>query len=282
MSDEAYTDFDDDVGLGEEDKGEFKNNRDDWFKMETGQTVRGAFVYFHTLDYNAMAAARKANPKIAPDQLREAGLKALAERAKELNKAVDALTAIDKLDLRSVHFKKLMGHYQQGLGYVVSRLGKDGKEADDVWKRLPDAKKYFTTVLLLYPTDRNGEIDRDRFKTNWTVKPWRFGQSVYERFWKLNSSLGQLGHSLSTQDLKIECKDAQFQKIDPTFAGQAIWQKNESFRNLVLEKALELYPKLVPFREMTTDQLRAKLGLGGSAVSDVGAGGDFSDLLDNV
>jgi hypothetical protein len=61
----------------------------------------------------------------------------------------------------------------------------------------------------------------------------------------------------------------------------AIWQKSENFKQQVLAKAVSFYPKLVPFREMTTDQLRAKLGLGGSAVQDV-SGGDFTDLLDSV
>ena len=49
----------------------------------------------------------------------------------------------------------------------------------------------------------------------------------------------------------------------------------------MLAKAVEQYTKLVPFREMTTAQLREKLGIGGGAVQDV-SGEDLSGLLDNV
>ena len=79
----------------------------------------------------------------------------------------------------------------------------------------------------------------------------------------------------------MECKDPKYQKIDVNFAGPAIWQKADKFRNVVLTMALEWYPKLVPFREMSTDQLRAKKGFGAPAAVDV-SGGDFSNLLDNM
>jgi hypothetical protein len=277
-----YLENDDDVGLSSEDQAEYKRDQEEWFRMEKGQNSRVAFVYYHTLDYNAVAVARKAKPDMTPEQMREVARTTLADRAKELNKTMDQLTKPDRVDIRSIHFKRIMAHYQQGLGFVISRLGRDGKESDDVWKKLPEPKKYYTTVLLIYPTDRKGDIDREKVSTHWKVMPWRFGRGMYEKFWKLNESLGSLGQSLATQDLKLECKDAQFQNIDPNFCGAAIWQKNERFRALVLEKAIELYPKLVPFREMTTDQLRAKLGLGGPVVSDVSAGGDFADLLETV
>ncbi len=277
-----YFENDDDVGLSADYQEEFKRDQEDWFRMEKGQIVRVSFAYFHTLDYNAVAVARKTRPDMTPEQMREVARNTIAERAKELNKTMEQLSKPDRLDLRSIHFKKVMAHYQQGLGFVISRLGRDGKDADDVWKKLPDPKKYYTTVLLIYPTDRKGEIDREKVHTHWKVMPWRFGRGMYEKFWKLNESLGSLGQSLATQDLKLECKDAQFQNIEPNFCGASIWQKHDKFRNLVLDRAIELYPKLVPFREMTTDQLRSKLGLGGVAVSDVSAGGDFADLLDSV
>jgi hypothetical protein len=181
-----------------------------------------------------------------------------------------------------VHFKRFQAHYQQGLGFVLSRLNRDGKEADAIWGKLPEPKKYFSTCIVIYPTDRKGEINKELLTTHWKVMPWRFGKQMFERFWKLDESLTTLGQSLATQDIKLECKDTGYQTIEANFAGPAIWQKSEKFRNVVLEKALDLYPKLIPFREMTTDQLRAKLGLGGSAVSDVSAGGDFADLLETV
>ena len=115
----------------------------------------------------------------AADSKGRCGRKATADRATALSKTADQLTPIEKLDLGTVHFKKMMAHYQQGLGFVVSRLGKDGADADGVWKRLPEAKLYFATLLLLYPTDREGNIDKEGLKRgDWRLIPWRFGKNT--------------------------------------------------------------------------------------------------------
>lgn len=283
-----------DVGLDEDGK-KFLQPRDEWLKMTKGQCLRAAFVYFHAIDKNtvtkAMVEAQKAGTKLTPEVVRSLATKALEDRAASLTpvKSVDQLTEIDRLDLSEVKMKKLWGSYQQGLGFVVNRLGKDGPEADAVWKKIAEAKLYFTTLLILYPTNAQGDItdaEKSRLTTDWKIIPWRFGKKTYENIWKLNAGLKSNGMGIHSQDIKLECKDAQYQNIDVSFVGAAIWQKHEKFRNLVLSKAMPFYDKLIPFREMTTDQLRAKLGMGGSAVSSVGAdaasGGDFTDLLDQV
>lgn len=290
MSDYDYGEFEDDVGLDADGK-KFFGQRDEWLKMTKGQILRAAFLYFHPFDANAVAAARGAAKKdsktLSKEEIVAVAKKALEERAKALStaettRAVDTLTEVDKLDLSSVHFKKFMGHYQEGLGFVLSRLDKDGPEANAVWKRLPEPKLYFSTLLLVYPTDREGNIDREGIKRGeWRVIPWRFSKQIYEDIWKQNEGLRENGLSLAGQDIKLECKDPQFQKIGVSFVGAAVWQKSDNFKGQVLAKAVPFYSKLVPFREMSTDQLRAKLGLGGSAVQDV-SGGDFTELLDQV
>jgi hypothetical protein len=289
-----YTMDESDVGLDEDGK-QFLQPRQEWLKMTKGQCLRGAFVYFHTIDKNAvtkvMAEAAKKSEKLTPEVIRGIARKVLEERAAQLTpvKAVDQLTEMDRLDLSEVKMKKLWGSYQAGLGFVVNRLGKDGPEADAVWKKIAEPKLYFTTLLILYPTDARGDItenEKPRLTTDWRIMPWRFGKKTYENIWKLNAGLKSNGMGIHSQDIKLECKDAQYQNIDVSFVGAAIWQKHEKFRNMVLAKAMPFYDKLIPFREMTTDQLRAKLGMGGSAVSSVGAdaasGGDFTDLLDQV
>lgn len=286
--DTDYGADDGDVGLDEESE-KFTRRGEEWLKMTKNQTVRGAFVFFHTLDQNAVARARSAagarGEKLTPDQMRQVGRKTLEERAAALGKPMEKLTLSDRLDLSEAKFKQMLGHYQQGMGYVLSRLGKDGPEADAVWKKLTEPKQYFTTLLLLYPTNQKGEIgeaEKSRLATDWRLVPWRFGKPQFERIYKLNAGLRGNGLSLATQDLKFECRDAQYQNIDVTFVGGAIWQRNEKFKQVVLERAVEMYDKLQPFRELTTDQLRAKLGIGGPAVSDVALGADFGDMLANV
>lgn len=290
--DTEYTLDESDVGLDDSGK-KFMQPRDEWLKMTKGQCMRAAFVYFHTVDKNAvvraMLAAKEKGEKLTPDQTRALARKVLEERAGALSKAADQLTEQDRIDLSEVKMKKFTGSYQAGMGFVVSRLGLDGPEADAVWKKIAEPRLYFTTLLVVYPTNAHGDItenEKARLTTDWKIIPWRFGKKTYENIWKLNNGLKSNGMGIHSQDIKLECKDAQFQNIDVSFVGAAIWQKHEKFRNIVLSKAMTFYEKLMPFREMTTDQLRAKLGLGGSAVSSVGsdaaAGGDFSDLLDQV
>jgi hypothetical protein len=228
------------------------------------------------------AKGRGETPSAA--ELRAAAQKALEDRAKQLGKAVDALTQVDRLDLTEVKFKRMMASYQQGLGFVVNRMGKDGPEGDAVWGKIAEPKQYHTTLLLTYPTDRTGNIDKDRILTDWNLIPWRFGKRVYEDLWKLNAGLKDNGMGLHSQDIKLECKDAQYQNISISFVGPAVWQKADKLRGAVLARAIPMYERLMPFRELSTDQLRAKLGLGGSAVSDVSAamGGDYSDVLEGV
>lgn len=283
MSDpfDNYEEYENDLGLGDDDRKAAKSNADiEWYKGEKGRTDRAAIVYFHPVDVTAVTAARKKDKSLPREELVKIGQKALADRAASLGKTVDQLTAVDKLDLTQVHFKSYSSHYEDGMGYFLSRLGKDGPEADAVWKRLSEPKRGFSTALVVYPTMKDGSIDKARFN-DLTVKPWRFSQKRYEAIWKTNNTLSLNNLSIANQDLLLECKDTKFQQIEPSGAGPAIWLKSEKLKETVLEKAVALYDKLVPFREMSTDQLRQKLGLNGSAVQDV-TGGEFNDLLLNV
>lgn len=290
MTDMDYN-FDDDVSLAEDEKN-VGGNKQDWLKMSTkGQTLRVSFVYFYTYDANAvskaMKDARKSGKSLSKEDIQEVAKKSLAARAQELSKSVDALTVTDRLDVSVAHFKKMQAHYQEGMGYVLSRLGKDGADADAIWKRLPEPKSYFSTLLLVYPTDGEGNLNKEAFANQakaGTLKliPWRFSNSVYESIWKLNNGLRENSLSLASQDIKLECKEPQYQKIDVSAAGPALWLRNDTVRQQVLSRAAGLYDKLLPFREMTTEQLKAKLGLGGGgSVEDVSST-DFQDMLDSV
>lgn len=292
----AYDELDNDIGLDEEDRKAAKSGDDiEWYKGQKGKVDRGSLIYFHTVDVSAVMAARKKNPNVSKDDLVKIAMKALDDRAAALQKTRDALTATEKLDLSQVHFKKFTSHFGgEGIGFVLSRLGKDGAEADVVWKKLdgltPDskAKTHFSTLLVLYPTNKKGEIDKSQF-AEWAkdpiIKPWKFSPKRYDLIWKVNMGLVKNGASIADQDLLLECKDDKFQQIEPQGDGKATWLKVEKLKQIVLNKALSFYDKLVPVREMSTAQLREKLGMsgggGGSAVQDVSSS-EFQEMLDNV
>lgn len=291
MSDELgdydLADYEDDVSLDPEDKKEAKpTNQIEWFKGEKGVTYRAALVYFHPLDIAAVKAALKEKPELDREGRVKVAQAALAKRAEELGKAVDQLAEHEKLHLNGVRFKKILAHYKEGVGYAISRLGQDGPEADEAWKMMGDQKKYFTTVLLVYPTNRQGDIDRDRLANGWYVKPWRFANKVYSRLHQVAESLRSNSLSISNQDLSLKCTNAEYQNFDIDGYGAALWRKNPKFQGMVLEKAVALYDKLVPFREISSADLRLKLGLtsgggDGSGVSDV-SDDEFGDLLGGV
>lgn len=282
-------DFSGDSSLDPDQKN-VGGNKSDWLKFTSkGQIVRGSFVHFQTVDYNAVrVASNNGQKKLARDEQVKIAKAALAKKAESLSKQVGELTAVDKLDLTSAHFKTFKAHYQEGVGYVLSRLGKDGVEADQVWKRLPEPKTYITTLLLVYPTDTEGNINLESFMSQVKqhkvkILPWRFSTKVYDTIWKLQDGLRADGQTLASKDFKLECDNPQYQGVTIQTAGPATWQKNPQVANTILTSAHALYDKLNPFREMTTEQLRAKLGIGGaSSAADNITSEDFQDLLDSV
>jgi hypothetical protein len=157
----------------------------------------------------------------------------------------------------------------------------------DVWKKLPERKTYVTTVVLIYPTDREGSVEKERLANGWRVLPWRFGADKYDALKRINRKLlnREDGSSLANMDLLFTCKEPKFKNITIEDAGPSIWLKSEKFKRAVLEKAVEFYTKLTPFKVYTTEEVREKLGLGGGGGVSPGSDmptEDFSGILDKV
>lgn len=278
---EGMDEYGDDVGLGEEDRKHATTNRVPWFKGEKGKKYRVSLVYFNPLAVSVAKAALKKDPGIDKDRIREIVKARFAKRAEELEKSVDELQDYEKLDLNNVRFKKILAHYKQGVGYVLSRLGKDGAEADAVWKMMGDLKTYFTTVLVVYPTGNNGAVIKEQLGSNSTIIPWRISSRVYGTLHEVANSLRENDLTIANQDLTLTCTNTDFQNFDIHGAGKAIWRMNKNFQSQVLSQAYPLYEKLVPFREMSTADLKIQLGIGGGAGEDVGSD-DFEGILDGV
>lgn len=299
MSDELediYGSFEDDVGIdSDEDKKHGQSNRTEWFKGDKGRTYRVALVYFHTVDVAAVSAAVHAAKKKggeAPDKdaIERIAKEAIVAKAKSLDKSVDKLTDVEKLDINQVKFKKFRAHYKEGVGYVLSRLGLDGADADSVWKAMGDVKNYFSTVVLFYACDKDGnlaknqagEIDKAALLNNWSLLPWRFGPKTYDSIWTVNKGLRSNDLTIADQDLILKCENAEYQNFKITAGGKATWRKSPELQKRILEKAIGYYDKLVPFREMSTADLRIKLGMGGGQAGEEVSQDEFNDILDGV
>lgn len=282
--DDLFEGYGEDVGLDPEDKKFGGSGKSDWFKGEKGRQYRVALLYFHPLNISAMRAAKKKNPEITRDQLVEVGRKILAKRAEELGKAVDQLGEHEKLHTGRIQFHMTKAYYHEVAKFVPSRLGLDGPEADKVWRSLGDEKTYFTTVVLVYPTVKNGEVDKDRLAKDWEVFPWRFSGKVYDRLHAIRESLASNQLNIATQDIKLKCTNTDYQNFDIDSAGKAIWTTSDKFRDVVLAEAVKLYDKMKkPFKAMSTADLRIKLGLdSGNVGSDVADDDEFEDVLNDV
>ena len=284
MSDDLFEgmeEYDEDVGLGDEDRKHARSNQVQWFKGETGKKYRVSLVYFNPLASSVAKAMLKKDPGIDKEKVREKIKALFAKRAEDLGKSPDELQDHEKLDLNNVRFKKVLAHYKEGIGYVLSRLGKDGSEADSVWKMMGDLKTYFTTVLVIYPTANDGSVLKNQLGTNSIVIPWRISGKVYGTLHDVAKSLRENDLTIANQDLTLTCTNTGYQNFEIHGAGKAIWRMNKEFQSKVLEMAMPLYEKLVPFREMSTADLKIQLGFGGGAGEDVGAD-DFEGILDGV
>jgi hypothetical protein len=273
-----------DIGLSDEDRGKVNSNQVDWYKGETGRTDRVALVYFNNVKQTLLRRGLKANSKMTKDEQKALLLGGLQKLAEKLGKSLDQLDDVDMLDMGEARFRTLTSSYKQGLGYVEWPKNLTPEE-EKVWKKLGDRKDYVCTLLLQYPTDKDGEVDRDRLAKGWAIKPWRFPAKIYEQIRKANRGAAEHGNSVSSIDLNIFCEDAKFQKVSVTSSGPCIYLKNDKFKRVVLEKAVSMYDKLSPFRQMTTDELREKLGLSGggsSGGSSSDFGDDFGGVLGNV
>lgn len=300
MSDEefSYEGYDDDVDLDPTNKP--ASNRVERFKGETKKVYRVALMYFHPLPVTIRKAfekkAKRDGVEVDVAAMKDMITKALAKRAADLGKTVEALEEWEKLDLGSPQFKTYKSHYHEDVGSVVSRLGEDGPEADKVWSRLGEARQYWSTVALFYPLDQSGNVDPKNIARDAFLKPWRFSRGTFKTLIEKNQMLQEFDKSLATSDLKLDCKSAQYQTFEIDPAGTALWLKSPVLKAKFLPMAYALYDKLVDARRMTTAELKKKLAeagveddsgpsgggsRGGATKPDV-AEDELEDLLENV
>lgn len=288
MSDEEfnYDDYSNDVDLDPQNRP--ASNRVERFKGETGKTYRVALLYFHPLQVTLRKAllnkADKEGTQLDPNVLKETVAKALAKRAADFDTDVASLQEWQKLDWSNAQFKKYTSYYHEEVGSVVSRLGKDGPEADKVWKALGEPREYYSTIGLFYPLDSSGNLDAKNIVRDGYVKLWRFSKGTFNALISKNEMLGSYNQSLANSDLKLFCKAGQYQTFDIDPAGSAIWLKSPTVRDKFLPLAHSLYGKLVDARNLTTAEVREKLNLasgGGDSGTDVPED-EIEDILQNV
>jgi hypothetical protein len=275
------------------------NSKDDWFKGEKGRNYRMAFVYFHPLELAIAMTVRKKDPKASLDVI-NAQIKAqLDKRVEKYGKPVDKFTLSERTYLESPQFKTFTAYYKDGVGYVAEPKGLTAEERRFWEAQLGESRKYVTTLALTYPVDRDGEPLAGSVTSNWNIVKWRFSPKQYETVFKVGQSLKANDLTLAGQDLLVTCTNDKFQQFTMVGAGKALYRKSPlsetevtyngkkmPFLEAVLYAATQVGgpngKNLIPFRELTTSQLKEKLGLSPGAASQDVSAEDTDSLLDGL
>jgi hypothetical protein len=176
--------------------------------------------------------------------------------------------------------------YKQGVGYVL--ITNSNRQAMlDLLKAKP--KQQIATVICVWPTDRDGELDVREYKNGkgWKVMPWTFSPDKYLNIGKSNKRFPLMSH-----DLSLSCSDAQFQKMTFTPEGENLLlkylnAKDESLQNVgrqIIAQARQVSENLQSdlARPLTVDEVREKLGEDIASPTGSHTSSDVDALLDDV
>lgn len=295
MNDYVIPEIDNDISASTEDAKKVSTSKTDWYKGEKDKTDALAIVNFSSRDVSFLRSALSKKPDLTEDEKRQviaAGRKKVAEA---LGKDVDQLDPIDLLDLSECRFKAVSGSFKEGIGYVAWPKNMTAEEQKlYVESKVGPRKDYVTTIVVVYPVDDEGEIDMERLtKTkegrlveSFKVMPWRMSTDKYHDLVRINKKLTKGQRSLADTDLVVQCTDKVFQKlkIDDDASHPSAWRSHPMVKRAVLERALKLQDKLEPFRRMSVEDLKEKLGIAtaSSSTSDSDVDPDFMSKLEGV
>ena len=161
-------------------------------------------------------------------------------------------------------FASVQRIYKAGIGNVIV----DDENKSTMEKLLKqEAKQYIGTILCVWPTDKDGDLDVDAFKAGkgWKVMPWIFSSRAYPDIARCHKKF-----PLQKHDISMTCSDANFQQFtmvsDPKSCLRLyLDSKNEGPQQVgkkIIEEAHNLFNKIGREfgREMTVDEVREALG----------------------
>lgn len=179
----------------------------------------------------------------------------------------------------NIRFTGCQRIYKQGVGYILYK----GPQ----YAEFGAPKQTIATVICVWPTDKDGQIDINSFKagTGWSVMPWMFDPEKYNTIKNGNKRFPLIAH-----DLGISCSDAQFQKL--TFTPEpdnlllkmlnSSSQTHKDIARKIIEQARQIGEGLNRdlARDLTVDEVR--IALGGDVAPTGGGGGGGSVNVDSV
>jgi hypothetical protein len=184
-----------------------------------------------------------------------------------------------KPDLSKPRLVAARVQFHPQLHSVISRQGEPDAD-ESIWARFPEPPRLkAATLVLRYPTDPKGRVQKDQFAAPIPMLVWEFGAPIFERLKKLHEEQKAKGSSLGAVDVSCTCTNERYQRFELRVAGPAIWRMREEYAARTVERASKHYSQITVGRDLTDEQLRQELGLITSAEVEEPS---FDTLMDEV
>jgi len=172
--------------------------------------------------------------------------------------------------------------YKPGAGYFLYK--------GPAYNEFGTPKQTVATVVCVWPTDREGNLDVASFKngTGWAVMPWLFDPEKYATIKNANKRFPLIEH-----DISPSCTDAQFQKM--TFASEkdnlllGMLRGNSPMHRDIAKKIIEqakacgesIHREMA--RDLSVEEIRSLLGGGdGGPVGANASAKDVDTMLNGI
>lgn len=155
---------------------------------------------------------------------------------------------------RSLRMLSAPAVYIDGVGKVVSRLGRDGPEADELWSQGEAARTSYATLVMTYPRGPDKNLDRARVLAAPGIMRWTFSERTFTSLQKVAAG------SSGGVDLLATCTDERYQRIEFQRFKDCLWWDDEELREAIQNRVTELESSVSPARRLSTEELAAKLG----------------------
>lgn len=246
------------------------------FKLgRPGEVGRISLVCFKT--YAEVIIGQKGREKgsaLTDEEKTEVIAKIEAKLKKNLGK--EELTEADRMDIASPRFSFSFTHYDDkvgGLRCLSKYTGINVTKQDLCCEKFGDAEQTIATIVMVYPTNRDGTIDMDYLKAKKNIEFQTMKMSA-KKFKKIESTYADARSSEeSVIDLKVTLDgDPKFQKFQIESGRVAAWARKDSdpeLKNWVIEQGIrcQKYVKNELGFEMSREKLVEKLNASSSQSS---------------
>ena len=161
--------------------------------------------------------------------------------------------------------------------YFICKSTKEDKQVCCTASYAGNRPKWrFGAVLVVYDI----QIKEGKPKLNgYQLLPWVFGEGTYNTLREVDSEFPLISH-----DIKLKCKNEDFQNMEILSCNDSIWRKNTELQKKILTE----YPNVLEDtkrnlgRDLNIEEIREILGLEAPGSKDAASDVSIGDVLSDV